>query len=49
MNYFNIFLAKFLIPNLRDGIFFGGFNSLLFNFLAKAKPEDTKENSKSKF
>ena len=31
-----------------EGIFLGEFNSLLFNFLAKAKPEETKENSKSK-
>jgi len=48
MGYLNIFLIKFLTPNLRDGIFLGEFNSLLFNFLAKAKPEETKENSKSK-
>jgi len=48
MNYFNIFHIRFLTPNLREGIFLGEFNSLLFNFLAKAKPEETKENSKSK-
>ncbi len=48
MNHSNIFRARFLTPNLRDGIFLGEFNSSLFNFLAKAIPEETKENSKSK-